>query len=68
MGAEIEGEENKEIIMEQRLALISGTSTCHMAVSRDPLFIGGIWGPYYSAMVPGYWLTEGGQVNTLLSE
>jgi D-ribulokinase len=32
-----------------------------MAVSREPRFIDGIWGPYYGAMVPGMWLTEGGQ-------
>ena len=48
----------------RRLALIGGTSSCHMAVSREPRFIDGIWGPYYSAMVPGWWLTEGGQSAT----
>ncbi len=47
-----------------RLALIGGTSSCHMAVSRDPRFVPGVWGPYFSAMVPGYWLTEGGQSAT----
>jgi FGGY-family pentulose kinase len=47
--------------LESALALIGGTSNCHMAVSRDPMFIDGIWGPYYGAMVPGMWLTEGGQ-------
>jgi FGGY-family pentulose kinase len=46
------------------LALIGGTSSCHMAVSREPRFLDGIWGPYYSAMVPGWWLTEGGQSAT----
>jgi ribulose kinase len=35
-----------------------------MAVSREPKFIDGVWGPYYSAMVPEYWLTEGGQSAT----
>jgi ribulose kinase len=25
------------------------------------MFIEGIWGPYFGAMVPGLWLTEGGQ-------
>ena len=49
---------------ESRLALIGGTSSCHMAVSRDPKFPLGIWGPYYSAMIPGLWLTEGGQSAT----
>lgn len=50
--------------LESRLALIGGTSSCHMAVSREPRFIDGIWGPYHSAMVPGLWLTEGGQSAT----
>jgi FGGY-family pentulose kinase len=50
--------------LETRLALIGGTSTCHMAVSRQPKFIHGIWGPYFSAMIPGLWLTEGGQSAT----
>ncbi len=35
-----------------------------MAVSKQPRFIPGIWGPYFSAMVPGFWLTEGGQSAT----
>jgi FGGY-family pentulose kinase len=47
-----------------RLALIGGTSSCHMAVSPEPRFIRGIWGPYHSAMIPGLWLTEGGQSAT----
>jgi FGGY-family pentulose kinase len=50
--------------LETRLALIGGTSSCHMGVSREPRFIDGIWGPYHSAMVPGLWLTEGGQSAT----
>ncbi|XP_063795331.1 FGGY carbohydrate kinase domain-containing protein isoform X2 [Pseudophryne corroboree] len=47
-----------------RLALICGTSSCHMAISESPLFVPGVWGPYYSAMVPGFWLNEGGQSAT----
>ncbi len=50
--------------LESRLALICGTSTCHMAVSREARFIPGVWGPYFSAMVPDLWLTEGGQSAT----
>lgn len=46
------------------LALIGGTSSCHMVVSAKPLFIPGIWGPYPNAMIPGLWLTEGGQSAT----
>ncbi|HLK58341.1 MAG TPA: FGGY-family carbohydrate kinase, partial [Chthonomonadaceae bacterium] len=48
-------------LLETALALIGGTSNCHMAVSRKPHYISGIWGPYYGAMVSGMWLTEGGQ-------
>lgn len=43
------------------LALISGTSNCHMICSKQELMTPGVWGPYWSAMLPGYWLTEGGQ-------
>jgi len=46
---------------ESTLALIGGTSNCHMAASREPIFVPGVWGPYFGAMVPGLWLTEGGQ-------
>ncbi|MDE2515473.1 MAG: FGGY-family carbohydrate kinase [Rhodospirillales bacterium] len=49
---------------DRRLALIGGTSSCHMAVSRAPRFVPGIWGPYFSAMLPGFWLNEGGQSAT----
>lgn len=44
-----------------RLAYIFGTSACSMASNETPVFVDGVWGPYYSAMVPGFWLTEGGQ-------
>ncbi|XP_042482083.1 FGGY carbohydrate kinase domain-containing protein-like [Macadamia integrifolia] len=47
-----------------RMVLVCGTSTCHMAVSQRKIFIPGIWGPFWSAMVPEYWLTEGGQSAT----
>ncbi|MCF3649798.1 FGGY-family carbohydrate kinase [Synoicihabitans lomoniglobus] len=50
--------------LNRRLALIGGTSSCHMAVSPEPRFIRGVWGPYLSAMVPDFWLTEGGQSAT----
>lgn len=43
------------------LALIGGTSNCHMVVSREPVMVPGVWGPYFGAMLPGYWLNEGGQ-------
>ncbi|XP_078034707.1 FGGY carbohydrate kinase domain-containing protein [Augochlora pura] len=50
--------------LQRRLALICGTSTCHMIVNEKKLFVNGVWGPYYSAMIPGLWLNEGGQSAT----
>ena len=32
-----------------------------MATTREATFVRGIWGPYFSAMVPGLWLNEAGQ-------
>ncbi|XP_065214950.1 FGGY carbohydrate kinase domain-containing protein-like [Planococcus citri] len=43
------------------LAMICGTSTCHMTQTKEDIYVGGLWGPYYSAMVPNMWLLAGGQ-------
>jgi FGGY-family pentulose kinase len=64
LGAPVAGKKPTSASLEHRLALIGGTSSCHMAVSAKPRFINGIWGPYFSAMIPGLWLTEGGQSAT----
>lgn len=47
-----------------RLAAVAGTSTCHLAMSRDPVFVNGVWGPYKDTILPGYWMAEGGQSAT----
>ncbi|GAO20045.1 hypothetical protein UVI_02064420 [Ustilaginoidea virens] len=47
-----------------RLAAVAGTSTCHLAMSREPVFVPGVWGPYRDVLLPGYWLAEGGQSAT----
>lgn len=44
-----------------RMAYVFGTSACTMSSSNEKAFVPGVWGPYYSAMVPGLWLSEGGQ-------
>ena len=46
---------------ENQLGIIAGTSACHMALSRMPKAVPGVWGPYYSAVLPSMWLNEGGQ-------
>ncbi|KAK4793036.1 hypothetical protein SAY86_023471 [Trapa natans] len=56
-------EHDKDAIC-HRMVLVCGTSTCHMVVSQNKLFIPGVWGPFWSAMIPEYWLTEGGQSAT----
>ena len=53
--------ESGGVEFDRRLALVGGTSSCHMAVSVGPRFVPGIWGPYFSAMVPDMWLNEAGQ-------
>jgi ribulokinase len=46
------------------LALITGTSTCQMAQSRDAVFDEGLWGPFENAVVGGEWTIEAGQAST----
>jgi FGGY-family pentulose kinase len=60
IGVTLDGDQD----LATRLSLIGGTSSCHMAVAPEPRFVPGVWGPYYSAMVPGLWLAEGGQSAT----
>jgi FGGY-family pentulose kinase len=64
LGMAVEGEELSIDQIQRTLALIGGTSSCHMAVSVEPRFVPGVWGPYYGAMIPEMWLTEGGQSAT----
>lgn len=47
--------------MERTLALIGGTSTCIMAMTRSARRIPGVWGPFRDAVLPGTWLHEAGQ-------
>ncbi|SEK51795.1 FGGY-family carbohydrate kinase [Pacificibacter marinus] len=47
--------------LDQRLALIAGTSSCHIALTSSPIFVPGIWGPYFGVILPDLWALEGGQ-------
>ena len=46
---------------EANLGYVFGTSSCTMTTTAKPVFVPGVWGPYFSAMVPDAWLNEGGQ-------
>lgn len=47
-----------------RLAAVAGTSTCHVAMAPESIFVPGVWGPYRDVLIPGYWVAEGGQSAT----
>ncbi|KAJ5895465.1 hypothetical protein N7495_007156 [Penicillium taxi] len=47
-----------------RLAAVAGTSTCHLVMSPNPIFVNGVWGPYSDTIIPGYSMSEGGQSAT----
>ena len=47
-----------------RLAVVAGTSSCHIAMSPNPIFVPGVWGPYRDTIFPGCWMAEGGQSAT----
>lgn len=47
--------------LERNVALIAGTSSCLMALSAERRPAAGLWGPQWGPILPGLWLTEGGQ-------
>ncbi len=46
--------------LDRRLAVIAGTSACHLAVSTERVDVPGVWGPYWEALLADHWLTEAG--------
>ncbi|HUT74598.1 MAG TPA: FGGY-family carbohydrate kinase [Armatimonadota bacterium] len=47
-----------------RMAVVMGSSTCHMGLSDRGIFGSGVWGPYPDALIRGTWVLEGGQTAT----
>jgi D-ribulokinase len=43
------------------LAYVFGTSACTLTTSSKAVNVPGVWGPYFSAMLPSMWLNEAGQ-------
>jgi ribulose kinase len=52
------------VVKPGRMALVMGTSTCHMALCDKGLFDSHVWGPYPDALTEGTWVLEGGQTAT----
>lgn len=53
--------ENIDEDVSSKMALICGTSSCHMSVSPELIWAPGVWGPYKGAIFPKEYLHEGGQ-------
>ncbi|XP_050098727.1 FGGY carbohydrate kinase domain-containing protein [Anopheles aquasalis] len=47
-----------------KMAIICGTSSCHMSLTEKSVLAPGIWGPYKHAIIPGLYLNEAGQSAT----
>ncbi|KFB47153.1 AGAP005956-PA-like protein [Anopheles sinensis] len=61
LGCHGPGDESK---LTTKMAIICGTSSCHMSLTEDPVLAPGIWGPYKHAIIPGLYLNEAGQSAT----
>lgn len=57
-------QEDDDTPLAHRLAIIMGTSTCHLCLSHTPHLVPGVWGPFRDAVGNGMWVAEGGQSAT----
>eukprot|EP00698_Gefionella_okellyi_P013153 TRINITY_DN3587_c2_g2_i1.p1 TRINITY_DN3587_c2_g2~~TRINITY_DN3587_c2_g2_i1.p1 ORF type:complete len:577 (-),score=118.76 TRINITY_DN3587_c2_g2_i1:2274-4004(-) len=46
------------------MCVIAGTSSCHLLLSDEPVYVNGVWGPYYNVLVPRLYVNEAGQSAT----
>ncbi|KAK9457366.1 FGGY family of carbohydrate kinase [Dipodascopsis uninucleata] len=56
--------EDDTAVATSRLAAVAGTSTCHLAMTPESVFVPGVWGPYRDVLLPNMWMAEGGQSAT----
>jgi len=49
---------------DRRVALIAGTSNCHIALTKRRTEVPGVWGPYAGAVLDDWYALEGGQSAT----
>lgn len=50
-----------DVPVSQRIAIVAGTSACHVLASDQPQFVQGVWGPYKDFLIPGTFAIVGGQ-------
>ncbi len=62
LGSGLQNQGPEEV--ESRMAIIAGTSSCHILLRKDPIYCPGIWGPYEGAILEGFSCLEGGQTLT----
>ncbi|KAF2015742.1 D-ribulokinase [Aaosphaeria arxii CBS 175.79] len=62
IGSQFEGQDR--FPLHSRMAAIAGTSSCYLVANRKPVFADGIWGPYQDWIMPGHWMSSGGQAAT----
>lgn len=55
---------NDELDLDSKMAMICGTSSCHMSLSASVMEVRGVWGPYKDAIMPDFYLHEAGQSAT----
>uniref|UniRef100_A0AAG5DGN7 FGGY carbohydrate kinase domain-containing protein n=1 Tax=Anopheles atroparvus TaxID=41427 RepID=A0AAG5DGN7_ANOAO len=64
LGCQGPGEGGEGRKLTTKMAIICGTSSCHMSLTENALLAPGIWGPYKHAIIPGLYLHEAGQSAT----
>ena len=47
--------------IEHAMALISGTSSCHICLTADAVLVDGVWGPFQHVLLPKVYCLEAGQ-------
>uniref|UniRef100_A0A6B2EEV8 Putative ribulose kinase n=1 Tax=Phlebotomus kandelakii TaxID=1109342 RepID=A0A6B2EEV8_9DIPT len=57
-------ETDSGIGLEEKIALICGTSTCHICVAPEMELVDGVWGPYKNVLFNGMFAHEAGQSAT----
>jgi len=53
-----------DVLEPGKLALVMGSSTCQLALTRAPTAVPGLWGPFPEAVARGTAAIEGGQAST----